>query len=198
MLISPAYAQGAGGGGGGLLVQLLPIILIFVVFYFLLIRPQQKRMKEHRNMVANLRRGDRIVTSGGLIGQVTKVVNENEVQVEIAEDVRVRVVRNNVQEVLSKTEPAQGEGGQKQQAANEQGGAKGMLNKLIGGGQAANQAANHSGNQSGNQSGKQSANQSGKQTGGSGSGSGGSGGKGSGSSSGGSGKSSSGGGQKKS
>ncbi len=186
MLISPAHAQAAGGDGGGLLVQLLPIILIFVVFYFLLIRPQQKRMKEHRNMVANLRRGDRIVTGGGLIGQVTKVVNENEVQVEIAEDVRVRVVRNNVQEVLSKTEPAQGEGGQKQQAANEQGGAKGMLNKLMGGGQAANQSGNQSANQSGNQSGKQSG------------GSGSSGGKSSGSSSGGSGKSSSGGGQKKS
>ena len=183
MLISPAYAQAAGGGGGGgLLVQLLPIILIFVVFYFLLIRPQQKRMKEHRNMVANLRRGDRIVTSGGLIGQVSKVVNENEIQVEISDDVRVRVVRNNVQEVLSKTEPAQGEGGQKQQAANEQGGAKGMLGKLMGGG---GQAANQSGGQSDNQSGKQS-------------GSSGSGGKASGSSSGGSGKSSSGGGQKKS
>jgi preprotein translocase subunit YajC len=183
MLISPAHAQAAGGDGGGLLVQLLPIILIFVVFYFLLIRPQQKRMKEHRNMVANLRRGDRIVTGGGLIGQVTKVVNENEVQVEIADDVRVRVVRNNVQEVLSKTEPAQGEGGQKQQAANEQGGAKGMLGKLMGGG---GQAANQSGGQSESQSGKQS-------------GSGGSsGGKSSGASSGGSGKSSSGGGQKKS
>ena len=177
MLISPAYAQGAGGGGGGLLVQLLPIILIFVVFYFLLIRPQQKRMKEHRNMVANLRRGDRIVTSGGLIGQVTKVVNENEVQVEISDDVRVRVVRNNVQEVLSKTEPAQGEGGQKQQAANEQGGAKGMLNKLLGG-----QTANPS------SGGDTSAGSSG----------GGSSGGGASGGSGGSGKSSSGGGQKKS
>ena len=186
MLISPAYAQAAGGGGGGLLVQLLPIILIFVVFYFLLIRPQQKRMKEHRNMVANLRRGDRIVTSGGLIGQVSKVVNENEIQVEISDDVRVRVVRNNVQEVLSKTEPAQGEGGQKQQAANEQGGAKGMLGKLMGGGgQAANQSGGQSGKQSGNQSGKQSGSSS-------------SSGKASGSSSGGSGKSSSGSGQKKS
>ncbi|MBK1697750.1 preprotein translocase subunit YajC [Rhodovibrio salinarum] len=140
MLISPAYAQAAGGEGGGLLVQLLPIILIFVVFYFLLIRPQQKRMKQHRDMVANLRRGDKIVTSGGLIGQVTKVVNENEIQVEVAEEVRVRVVRNNVQEVLSKTEPAQGEGGQKQSAANDQGGAKGMLGKLLGGGQSAGQS----------------------------------------------------------
>jgi preprotein translocase subunit YajC len=177
MLISPAYAQGAGGDGGGLLVQLLPIILIFVVFYFLLIRPQQKRMKEHRNMVANLRRGDRIVTGGGLIGQVTKVVNDNEVQVEIAEDVRVRVVRNNVQEVLSKTEPAQGEGGQKQPAANEQGGAKGMLGKLMGGGQAANQSGGGS-------------------TSGGGKGGGGS--SGGGASSSGSGKSSSSGGQKKS
>ena len=194
MLISPAYAQAAGGGGGGLLVQLLPIILIFVVFYFLLIRPQQKRMKEHRNMVANLRRGDRIVTSGGLIGQVSKVVNENEIQVEISDDVRVRVVRNNVQEVLSKTEPAQGEGGQKQQAANEQGGAKGMLNKLMGGGQSANQSGNQSGNQSANQSGGGGDKSSGgEKSSGSNKSSGG------GSSSGGSsGKSSSGGGQKKS
>jgi len=135
MLISPAYAQAAGGEGGSMIVQLLPIVLIFVVFYFLLIRPQQRRMKEHRNMVQNLRRGDRVVTGGGIIGSVTKVVNDNEIQVEIAEDTKVRVMKNSVQEVISKTEPAGGEGGQAKQAANE-GGPKGLLGKLMGGGQA--------------------------------------------------------------
>lgn len=140
MLISPAYAQAAGGGQGGFdLVALLPLVLIFVVFYFLLIRPQQKRMKEHRNMVQALRRGDRVVTAGGVIGQVTKVLNDNELQVEIAEGVRVRIVRNTVQEVLSKTEPAQSEQAsapQQQDAANDPGAkAKGLMGKLLGGGQ---------------------------------------------------------------
>ena len=107
MLISTAYAQAAGGAPGGFdLVSLLPLVLIFVVFYFLLIRPQQKKMKEHRAMVAALRRGDRVVTSGGLIGQVTKVLSDTELQVEIAEGVRVRVVRSAVNEILSKTTPA--------------------------------------------------------------------------------------------
>lgn len=140
MLISSAYAQAAGGGQGGFdLVALLPLILIFVVFYFLLIRPQQKRMKEHRNMVQALRRGDRVVTAGGVIGSVTKVVNDNELQVEIAEGVRVRVMRNTIQEVLSKTEPAQQQekgGAQQQDAANDPGAkAKGLMGKLLGGGQ---------------------------------------------------------------
>ncbi len=138
MLISSAFAQNAGGGQGGFdIVALLPLILIFVVFYFLLIRPQQKRMKEHRNMVQALRRGDRVVTAGGLIGTVTKVVNDNELQVEVAEGVRVRVVRSTVQEVLSKTEPAdkdkeKDEGGQQQ--SGEGGGSKGFVGKLLGGG----------------------------------------------------------------
>ena len=111
MLISTAYAQTAGGApGGGLLdggfMSILPLVLIFVVFYFLLIRPQQKKVKEHRAMVAALRRGDRVVTSGGLVGQVTKVLSDTELQIEIAEGVRVRVVRTAVNEVLSKTAPA--------------------------------------------------------------------------------------------
>jgi len=107
MLISTAYAQAAGGGMAGFdLVSLLPLVLIFVVFYFLLIRPQQKKVKEHRAMVQALRRGDRVVTSGGIVGQVTKVLNEAEVQVEIAEGVRVRMVRTAGNEVLSKTAPA--------------------------------------------------------------------------------------------
>ena len=108
MLISPAFAQegGAAPGGPDLLTSLLPLVLIFVVFYFLLIRPQQKKMKEHRNMVANLRRGDRVVTGGGLVGVVTRVINDGEVQVEIADGVRVRVVRGTITSVLGKTEPA--------------------------------------------------------------------------------------------
>jgi preprotein translocase subunit YajC len=107
MFVSPAYAQAAAAGGGsfGALEQFLPLILIFVVFYFLLIRPQQKRMKQHKEMLGQLRRGDRVVTSGGIIGTVNKMVNDTEVSVEIAEGVRVRVVRSTITEVLSKTEP---------------------------------------------------------------------------------------------
>jgi len=113
MLISAAYAQDAaapaGGGGPDLLTSLLPLVLIFVVFYFLMIRPQQKKMKEHRSMVANLRRGDRVVTGGGLVGVVTRVINDGEVQVEIADGVRVRVVRQTITSVLGRGEPAKAE-----------------------------------------------------------------------------------------
>mgnify|MGYP002624448751 CR=1 FL=1 len=108
MLISPAYAQAAGGGGGDIFTSLLPIILIMVVFYFLLIRPQQKKVKQHREMVAALRRGDKIVTAGGLIGTVTKVVSDTEAQVELAEGVRVRVMRATIQDVLSNSEAPKG------------------------------------------------------------------------------------------
>ena len=105
MFISPAYAQAAGGGlgGDGMLTGLLPIVLIFVVFWFLLIRPQQKRMKEHKALIANLRRGDKVVTGGGIIGSVTKVIDEGEIEVEIAPEVKVRVARATVTEVLNKS-----------------------------------------------------------------------------------------------
>ncbi len=105
MFITPAYAQNAQGGGGDLLMSLLPFILIFAVMYFLIIRPQQKRMKEHKEMVAALRRGDVVVTGGGLIGRVTKVIDDNEIQVEIADKVRVRVVRSTITDVRSKGQP---------------------------------------------------------------------------------------------
>ena len=83
-----------------------PLVLIFVIMYFLLIRPQQKKAKMHREMVASLRRGDQIVTQGGVIGKIAKVKDDNEVEVEIAENVRIRVVRSTISQVLNKTEPA--------------------------------------------------------------------------------------------
>lgn len=114
MLISEAYAQTAGGTTD-MLTSLLPLVLIFVVFYFLLIRPQQKKMKQHREMLAAIRRGDRVVTGGGIIGVVTKVANENELIVEIADGVKVKVMRGTVAEVLAKTEPAGGGKGGKEE-----------------------------------------------------------------------------------
>ena len=108
MFITDAYAQAAGGGGGGgdFLTSMVPLILIFVIFYFLLIRPQQKKAKEHRNMVENLRRNDRVVTGGGIVGKVTKVGEGEEIEVEIAENTRVKLYRSTITAVLSKTEPA--------------------------------------------------------------------------------------------
>jgi preprotein translocase subunit YajC len=86
--------------------QFIPLILIFGIMYFLLIRPQQKKMKEHQNMVSSLRRGDQVVTQGGRIGKVVKVKENNELEVELAEGVKVRVVQSTIAQVLSKTEPA--------------------------------------------------------------------------------------------
>ena len=86
--------------------QFIPLILIFAIMYFLLIRPQQKKMKEHQAMVEALRRGDQVVTQGGLIGKVSKVKEDNELEVELAEGVKVRVVKSTIAQVLTKTEPA--------------------------------------------------------------------------------------------
>lgn len=105
MLIAPAFAQDGGGGMGGL-EPLIPLVLIFVVFYFLLIRPQQKKAKAHREMIAGLRRGDRVVTSGGIVGQVQRVLGDNELSVQIAEGVRVRVMRTMIAELVAKPEPS--------------------------------------------------------------------------------------------
>ncbi len=135
MLISPAYAQAAGDGGGGML-QLLPLVLIFVVFYFLLIRPHQKKAKMHRTMVEAVKRGDKVITGGGLVGTVTKAPEGNEIQVEIAEGVRVKVLRHTLTEILTKPEPATKAGGKK--PANDTGaggqasGGGSMLGKLLG------------------------------------------------------------------
>ncbi|MGE5546366.1 MAG: preprotein translocase subunit YajC [Solirubrobacterales bacterium] len=107
MFVSQAFAQAAAPAAGGqdMLTSFLPLILIFVVFYFLLIRPQQKRMKTHKEMLGQLRRGDKVVTSGGIIGTVHKLTDDNEVVVEIADNVKVRVVRATIQEVLTKPAP---------------------------------------------------------------------------------------------
>jgi preprotein translocase subunit YajC len=104
MLISPAYAQ-VPSGSSDFLIQLMPILLMFVIFYLLLLRPQQQRVKAHREMVANIRRGDTVVTSGGIIGKVTKVKEDGEIEVEIAANTRVQVIRSTVAEVRVKGEP---------------------------------------------------------------------------------------------
>ena len=111
MLISPAFAQAASPfGGDNMLVSLLPFILIFVIMYFLILRPQQRRVKQHQEMVKNVRRGDTVVTSGGLVGKVTKVIDDDQIEVELAEDVRVRQMRSMVADVRAKGEPVKEEG----------------------------------------------------------------------------------------
>jgi|SRR5262252_5384475 preprotein translocase subunit YajC len=106
MLISTAYAQGTGMFDQNALIQFLPLILIFVVFYFLLIRPQQRKAKDHKTMLDALRRGDRIVTGGGIIGTVARVDSPEEITVDIADGVRVRVLRSTITSVLAKPDPA--------------------------------------------------------------------------------------------
>ncbi|MEP0520704.1 MAG: preprotein translocase subunit YajC [Hyphomicrobiales bacterium] len=109
MFVTPAYAQAAAGGSGNMLVSLLPFVLIFAIMYFLIIRPQRQRMKKHEEMIGAVRRGDTIVTAGGMIGKVTKVIDDKEIQVELAEGVRVRIVRSMVSDVRAKGEPAKDE-----------------------------------------------------------------------------------------
>lgn len=111
MFITPAFAQGASalGGESGILMSLLPFILIFVIMYFLILRPQQKRVKAHQEMVKNIRRGDTVVTNGGLVGKVTKVIDDNEIEIEIANDVRIRQMRAMLTDVRAKGEPVKEE-----------------------------------------------------------------------------------------
>lgn len=105
MFITPAYAQAAGGGFGEMASAILPLVLIMAVFWFLLIRPQQKRAKEHAAMVANVRRGDNVITSGGMIGKVSKVIDDNEVLIEFGENNRIKMVKSSIAEVRAKGEP---------------------------------------------------------------------------------------------
>ena len=111
MFVTEAFAQGSplGFGGGDMWTSLLPFVLIFVIMYFLILRPQQKKAKEHQELVKNLRRGDTVITSGGLMGKVTKVVDDEQIEVEIADGVRVRQVRSMVSGVRAKGEPVKDE-----------------------------------------------------------------------------------------
>jgi len=113
MLITPAFAQGMpfglGGDSSSMITSLLPLILIVVIMYFLVLRPQQQRVKQHREMVKALRRGDTVITNGGLLGKVTKVVDDDQIEVEIADGVRVRQMRSMVSEVRAKGEPVKDE-----------------------------------------------------------------------------------------
>lgn len=130
MLISPAYAQAAGPSGAFDFISLLPLVLIFVVFYFLLIRPQQKKMRDHRSMVDALKRGDQVVTAGGIIGKVAKVEQgDNTVMVEIAQNVQVKVARHTISDILNKPAPASGNDNKPVQAGSA--GVGGMLSKLF-------------------------------------------------------------------
>ena len=103
MLITPAYAQGAGSTE--MLTSLLPFVLIFVIMYFLILRPQQKRVKQHAEMVKNVRKGDTVITSGGVVGRVTKVVDDDQIEIEVADGVRIRQMRQMISDVRAKGEP---------------------------------------------------------------------------------------------
>ncbi|MCB1336744.1 MAG: preprotein translocase subunit YajC [Maritimibacter sp.] len=109
MLVSPAFAQAAGAPAGGLLnSMLIPMILVFGIMWFFLIRPQQKKLKEDDAMRNALRRGDKVLTVGGIVGKVTKVKDDGEIEVEIAQNVKIHVVKSAITQVMSKTEPAEG------------------------------------------------------------------------------------------
>lgn len=105
-MITPAFAQTpAGAGGVDMVMQIVPFVLIFVIMYFLIIRPQQRKAREHQEMIKNVRRGDTVVTTGGIIGKVTKVSDDAELEIEIADGVRVRLVRGMIADVRAKGEP---------------------------------------------------------------------------------------------
>ncbi|HEY8565377.1 MAG TPA: preprotein translocase subunit YajC [Beijerinckiaceae bacterium] len=106
-VITPAFAQAAAPGGGGtdIFLQLVPFLLIFVIMWFLIIRPQQRRVREHQEMIKNVRRGDTVVTTGGIVAKVTKVTDDPEIEVEIADGVRVKLVRGMISEVRTRAEP---------------------------------------------------------------------------------------------
>ena len=132
MFISLAYAQGAGASAGSGFEALLPLVLIFVVFYFLLIRPQQKKMKEHRDLLASVSKGDKIVTGGGIVGKVTKVDGDEDLIVQIASDVKVTVKRSLVSTVIDK--PAAGSSKVAEGKATGDGSSGSLIGRLFAGG----------------------------------------------------------------
>lgn len=135
MWITPAYAQSVGGGSD-IFTSILPLVLIFAVFYFLLIRPQQRKMKAHREMLGMVKRGDRVLTGGGIIGTVTRVKDDEELTVEIAEGVKVSVARGTISDVFRKADgstPAAGSG-PTVVTGNDNRRSGGLLGNLLGGG----------------------------------------------------------------
>lgn len=106
MFITPAFAQTGAGGTNDILMSLLPFILIFVIMYFLILRPQQKKVKDHQAMIAALRRGDQVTLAGGVIGRITKVIDDTTIELEIADGVRIRAAKQFVSDLRSKSEPA--------------------------------------------------------------------------------------------
>jgi preprotein translocase subunit YajC len=108
MFVTPAFAQAAdaAAGTGSILGSLMPLFLMLPIFYFLLIRPQQKKAKEHKAMIDALRRGDQVLTQGGILAKVSKVNEDGSVEVEIAENVKVKILKHTILQVLNKTEPA--------------------------------------------------------------------------------------------
>jgi preprotein translocase subunit YajC len=133
MLISPAYAQAGGAPAGFDLISLMPLVLIFVVFYFLLIRPQQKKMKSHREMIGAVKRGDKVLTAGGIIGTVVKLEESDDVLlVEIAKDIRVRVARSTISDVLNKPQAAKGPAQAKAEGGAESAPKTGLMAQLFG------------------------------------------------------------------
>ncbi|MDS1135032.1 preprotein translocase subunit YajC [Nitratireductor indicus] len=105
MFITPAYAQAGGAGAPDMLVSILPFALIFVIMYFLIIRPQRQQMKKRQEMLSSVRRGDTVVTGGGLVGKVTKVINDSEVEVDLGGGNKVTALRSMLAEVRVKGEP---------------------------------------------------------------------------------------------
>jgi len=106
LFVTEAYAQTGGGvGTTDMLVQFAPLVIIFAIMYFMLLRPQQRRAAEHKAMIKNVRRGDTVISNGGIIGRVTKVIDDNELEAEIADNVRVRILRSMIADVRAKGEP---------------------------------------------------------------------------------------------
>ncbi|MBW3098130.1 preprotein translocase subunit YajC [Pseudohoeflea coraliihabitans] len=105
MFVTPAFAQTAGAGGGDILMSVLPFLLIFVIMYFIIIRPQRQQMKKRTEMLNNVRRGDQVVTGGGLVGKVTKVIDDRELEIDLGEGMKVRALRSMLSDVRSKSEP---------------------------------------------------------------------------------------------
>ena len=132
MLISTAQAQEAGGAPAAFdFISLMPLVLIFVVFYFLLIRPQQKKMKTHRELIGNLKRGDKVLTAGGIIGSIVKTEDDNTLIVEIAKDVRVKVARSTITDLVSPPAPANANSAKSDSMAARPG-LSGLLSRFLG------------------------------------------------------------------